>query len=267
MKKIISIVLVLILAVSFTACGQSNNKDKVIKVGASPVPHTEILEQCRSYIESKGYKLEIVEFTDYVLPNQSTYNGETDANYFQHIPYLDHFNDSHDMNLVNVLKVHFEPLGIYQGGKGTTIDELKEGDKIAVPDDATNCARALQLLAKNNIISITNDLGLKTTIKDIDSNGYEIIALEAGNIAVQLPELTFAVINGNYAVDFKLIDKIVAQEDSSSIAAGTFANIIAVKPENKDTEKIKVLCEALQQDSVKEYIKNSYEGRVLPYEE
>ena len=266
MKKVLVFVLVLVLALTaFAGCGQKN--DKEIVVGASVAPHAEILKQCASYIESKGYTLKIVEFSDYIQPNISLEDGSLDANYFQHLPYLESFSSDHNYtDLVSVLKVHFEPLGIYKGTKGDTLANLKAGDKIAVPDDETNCARALQLLAAQKIITITNDKGLKTTVKDIDSKGLEIIPLEASAIAVQLPELAFAVINGNYAVDFGLQDKVVAQEESTSLAASTYANILVCKEKDKDSDKIKVLIDALKQDSVKDYITNTYGGLVVPFE-
>ncbi len=265
MKKLLAIILSVAVLLSFAACGEKT--DKVIKVGASPAPHAEILEKTRAYIESKGYTLEIVEFTDYVQPNTALDTDQIDANYFQHLPYLEWFNGEHKMELVNVKKVHFEPFGIYQGQKGTTLDALKAGDKIAIPDDQTNGARALQLLAANGVITIKNDKGLDTWIEDIDTKGLEIIPLEAGLIASKLPELAFAAINGNYAVDFDITEKIVAQEDSKSVAAGTFANIIAVKKGNEKSEKTTILLEALAQKEIADYIESNYKGLVLPYNE
>lgn len=265
MKKVIIAILVLVLALSaFTGCNKNNSKE--IVVGASPSPHAEILKQCIPYIESKGFTLKIVEYADYVQPNIALEDGSLDANYFQHTPYLEQFSAEHNYtDLVSVLSVHFEPLGIYKGEKGLDINSLKQGDKIVVPDDPTNCARALQLLAAYNIITITSDKGLNTTVKDIDSKGLEIIPLEASAIAVQLPELSFAVINGNYAVDFGLKDKVVAQEKNTSLAAKTYANIVVCKEKDKNSDKIKVLIDALSQDSIKQFITNSYDGLVVPF--
>lgn len=263
MKKITSLLLALVLVLSVFAFGGCAKDEKTIKVGASPKPHAEILEQCRSYIESKGYKLEIVEFDDYVLPNTGTQDGTLDANYFQHLPYLLDFNVKHKTDLVSVLDVHFEPLGIYQGGKGTTLANLKAGDKIAIPDDMTNGARALKLLEAQGVIKITNDKGLETTVKDVDAKGLDIIPLEAKFIAPQLPELAFAVINGNYAVVFNITDKVVASEGVESEAANTYGNILVVKKGNENSEKTQVLIEALKQQSVKDYIANNFGGRVV----
>lgn len=267
MKKFLAILLVLVTLLSFTACNNGTD-EKTIVVGASSAPHAEILRQCEEYIKSKGYTLKIVEYSDYVQPNIALEDKSLDANYFQHEPYLNTFCKDHGYtDLIVAAKVHFEPLGIYLGGKGKDFNSLKAGDQIAVPDDATNCARALQLLATYNVIEITNDKGLETTVKDIDSKGLEIIPLSAETIAARLDELSFAVINGNYAVDFKITDKVVAQEDSVSVAAKTYANIIACREDNKNSEKITVLIEALKQQKIADYITNSYNGLVLPYDE
>lgn len=267
MKKFLTILLVLVTLLSFSACSNTTD-EKTIVVGASSAPHAEILRQCEDYIESKGYKLKIVECSDYITPNIALEDKTLDANYFQHEPYLTSFCSDHKYtDLVVVAKVHFEPLGIYLGDKGNDFNSLKKGDQIAVPDDTTNCARALQLLAAYNIIEITNDKGLETTVRDIDSKGLEIIQMSAETIAIRLPELAFAVINGNYAVDFKITDKVVAQEDIESVEAKTCVNIVACRKDNENSEKIKVLVEALKQQKVADYINNTYEGRVLPYDE
>lgn len=266
MKKFLAILLVLVTLLSFSACSNTTD-EKTIVVGASSSPHAEILRQCEDYIESKGYKLKIVEYSDYVQPNIALEDKSLDANYFQHEPYLTSFCKDHGYtDLVIVARVHFEPLGIYLGDKGNDFNSLKEGDQIAVPDDATNCARALQLLEAYGIIEIVNDNGFETTVNDIDSKGLKIIPLSAETIAARLPELAFAVINGNFAVDRKLTDKIVAQEDPQSVSLKYYVNAIVCREDNKDSEKINVLVEALKQQKVAEYIKNSYDGLVLPYE-
>ncbi len=266
MKKVISILLVLVTLLAFTACSNATD-EKTIVVGASSTPHAEILRQCEDYITSKGYTLKIVEYSDYVQPNIALEDKSLDANYFQHEPYLTTFcEDQGYTDLVIVARVHFEPIGIYLGGKGTNFSSLKEGDKIAVPNDPTNCARALQLLESYGIIEIVNDNGFKTTVKDIDSKGLEIIDLSAESIAVRLPELAFAVINGNYAVDFGITDKLVAKEDPQSVSLKYYVNAIVCRKDNENSEKIKVLVEALKQQKVADYIKNSYDGFVLPYD-
>ena len=265
MKKFRNLLLTLLLVVAFIPLVGCKKDDKVITVGASPTPHAQILEQARSYIESKGYTLKIVEFSDYVQPNIALDDGSLDANYFQHEPYLQQFCESHNMDLVSVAKIHFEPLGIYKGSKGTTLANLKTGDTILVPDDATNCARALQLLAANNVITISNDKGLDTTINDCDVKGLKITPLKADTISANLSEAAFAVINGNYALDWNIKDQLVAQEDSSSEAYDTFSNIIAVKAGNENSEKTKILVEALQQPNIAQYIEDTYDGVVIPY--
>ncbi|MEG2116715.1 MAG: MetQ/NlpA family ABC transporter substrate-binding protein [Clostridia bacterium] len=264
MKKLTSLLLAFVIILSVFAFGGCGDSSKTIKVGASPSPHADILEQCRAYVESKGFKLEIVEFDDYVIPNTETEAGSLDANYFQHLPYLKDFNIKHKTNLVSVLDVHFEPLGIYKGEKGTTLANLKKDDKIIIPDDMTNGARALKLLAANGVISITNDKGLETTVKDCDTKGLDIYPLKAKSIAAQLPEVAFAVINGNYAVDFKITDKVVASEDLNSEAAKTYGNVLVVKAGNEKKDKTQVLIDALSQQSVKDFITKTYGGRVVP---
>ncbi len=260
MKKILALLLALSLTLfAFAGCG---NDEFVITVGASPTPHKQILEQCRPYIEEKGYTLEIKEFTDYHLPNSTLSGGDLDANYFQHEQYLADQIAVHGYEFTSVYSAHYEPLGIYAGGKGTTLADLKAGDKIAIPEDLTNGARALQLLADNGVIEITNDQGLNTTIKDIDSKGLEIIALEAKLIGPMLPDLSFGVINGNYALDFDIMDSSVAFEDST---IDKFINIIVVNTADIDSEKTKILVEALSQQSVKDYITETFQGAVIPY--
>ena len=263
MKKITKVLLTLLLALALLPLVGCKNDAKVITVGATPAPHAQILEEARAYIESQGYTLKIVVFTDYVQPNIALDDGDLDANYFQHIPYLTNFCAEHDLDLSSAAKIHFEPLGIYQGGKGTTLSALEAGDNIYVPDDATNCARALQLLAANNVIEITNDKGLETTVADCDTKGINVTPLEAGTIASSIADASFAVINGNYAVDWELQDKLVAQEDSTSEAYSTYANIVAVKTEDLESEKTKVLVEALQQPNIKQYIEDTYDGAVV----
>lgn len=262
MKKITSLLLAIVLVLSIFAFGGCTQENK-IKVGASASPHAEILEQCKEYVKSKGFELEIVEFDDYVIPNTETEAGNLDANYFQHLPYLKDFNIKFNTKLVSVLDVHFEPLGIYKGDKGTTLANLKAGDKIIIPDDMTNGARALKLLDLNGVISITNDKGLETTVKDCDTKGLDIYPLTANLIAAQLPEVAFAVINGNYAVDFKITDKVVASEALDSEAAKTYGNILAVKEGNEKADKTQVLIDALSQQSIKDFITKTYDGRVV----
>jgi D-methionine transport system substrate-binding protein len=267
MKKILSLIL-LLLVVVLTGCTRNTIDDKKIVVGASPTPHAEILELTREYLLSKGYELEIIEFTEYVLPNKALSSGELDANFFQHIPYLKQYNLDNKVDLVDVLKVHFEPIGVYKG-KGNSFENIQEGSTIAIPNDTTNCARALQLLAQLGLITVDTSKGLLATEADILLNpkNLKFTALEAASIPAQLPYFDFAVINGNYAIGANIsTDKLVATEDSASLAAQTYANVIVVKSENANSEAIKVLIEALKQDFIKEYILNNYKGLVLPIE-
>ena len=265
--KKISLGLVAVLsAATLIGCGGNTSDDKVIKIGASPSPHAEILEQIKEEVEAKGYTLEIIEYNDYVIPNTAVDQGELDANFFQHKPYLDDFNAENGTDIVSVASIHFEPLGIYSE---TLIDisEIGEGAVIGVPNDATNEARALLLLEANGLITLKEDAGVNATINDIESNplNLEIKEIEAAQLPLSLPDLDAAVINGNYAISAGLsVSDAIAVEESTSVAAETYANILAVKAGNEDSEKIKVLIEALQSDAVKEYIENEYAGAVVP---
>jgi len=257
MKKIL-VLITLLLALTLTAC-TSTKEDKVIRVGASPAPHAEILEAIRPLIEAKGYTLEIVEYTDYVFPNTNVEEGELDANYFQHVPYLDYFNENNGTNIVSVLAVHFEPLGLYPG-KTATLAEIQDGAKIAIPNDATNEARALALLESLGLVTVDPAKAAEATILDITSNPYniEFIEIVAENLVVTLPDVDFAVINGNYALEGGITSKVLATEDKDSTAALTYANILAVKEGNEDTKKIQILIEALSSQTVKDFIEDNY---------
>lgn len=264
--KILVGVLTLVLSVGLlTGCG-GKKEDKVIKVGASPAPHGEILEALKDEVKEKGYTLEIVEFEDYVKPNQALTDGDIDANFFQHQPYLTDYNKKNKTDIVGVKKIHFETLGIYKGSK-SSLNDLSKGDKIGVPNDTTNEARALLLLEANGIIKLKQGVGLEATKKDIVSNpkGIEIVELEAAVIPKSLPDLALGVINGNYALSsgLKVTDSI-ANESSTSEAADEYANIIAVRKEDKDSEKTKILEEVLTSDACKKFIQKNYGNAVLP---
>ena len=257
MKKIL-VLITLLLALTLTAC-TSTKEDKVIRVGASPAPHAEILEAIRPLIEAKGYTLEIVEYTDYVFPNTNVEEGELDANYFQHVPYLDYFNENNGTHIVSVLAVHFEPLGLYPG-KTATLAEIQDGAKIAIPNDATNEARALALLESLGLITVDPAKAAEATILDITSNPHniEFIEIVAENLVVTLPDVDFAVINGNYALEGGITSKVLATEDKDSAAALTYANILAVKEGNEDSKKTQILIEALSSQTVKDFIEDNY---------
>jgi len=257
MKKILVLISIL-LALTLTAC-TSTKEDKVIRVGASPAPHAEILEAIRPLIEAKGYTLEIIEYTDYVFPNTNVEEGELDANYFQHVPYLDYFNEKNGTNIVSVLAVHFEPLGLYPG-KTATLAEIQDGAKIAIPNDATNEARALALLESLGLITVDPAKRAEATILDITSNPHniEFIEIVAENLVVTLPDVDFAVINGNYALEGGITSKVLSTEDKDSTAAQTYANILAVKEGNENSKKTQILIEALSSQTVKDFIEANY---------
>lgn len=268
-KRILAAGVAAVLAVGLTACGGKENKadDKTITVAASPTPHAEILEAAKDLLKEKGYTLEIKEFDDYPQQNVVVDEGEFDANYFQHQPYLDNFNEEKGSDLVSAAKIHYEPLGIYPGAS-ENLENIKDGAKIAVPNDATNEARALLLLEENGIITLKEDAGLNATKKDVEENPHniEIVELDAAQIARVVEELDFVVLNGNYALDagFNVQTDAIAKEEADSEAAQTYANIIAVKKENKDSEKIKALVEVLQSEEIGKFITDTYEGAVVP---
>lgn len=268
-KRIILAGAAAVLAVGVTACGGEEKKadEKTITVAASPTPHAEILEEAKGLLKEKGYTLEIKEFDDYPQQNVVVDEGEFDANYFQHQPYLDNFNEEKGADLVSAAKIHYEPLGIYPGAS-KDLEKIKDGAKIAVPNDATNEARALLLLEENGIITLKKDAGLNATKKDVEENPHqvEIVELDAAQIARVVEELDFVVLNGNYALDagFNVQTDAIAKEEADSEAAQTYANIIAVKKENKDSEKIKALVEVLQSEEIGKFIADTYEGAVVP---
>jgi len=267
--KAISLGLVAVLSCGLLiGCGgkQVEEENKVIKVGASPSPHAEILSEVIGAVEAQGYSLEIIEYNDYVIPNTAVEQGELDANFFQHKPYLDDFNANNGTNIVSVAAIHFEPLGIYSAAV-QDVSEIGEGAIIGVPNDATNEARALLLLEANGLITLKPDAGVNATINDIASNplNLEIKEIEAAQLPLSLLDLDAAVINGNYAISGGLsVADAIALEESTSIAADTYANIIAVKAGNENSEKIQVLIKALQSEEVKAFIGGTYAGAVVP---
>jgi D-methionine transport system permease protein len=237
-----------------------------LKVGASPAPHAEILKEAKAALAKKGYDLEIVEYTDYVQPNNALEAKEIDANYFQHVPYLVDFNEKYGTKLVSAGTVHYEPFGIY-AGKTKSLDDLKEGSKIAVPNDVTNEARALLLLEANGILKLKDGAGLDATKNDIVENPkkVEIIEVEAAQTPRSLQDVDVAVINGNFAIAAGLkVKDALATESAESEAAKTFANIIAVRDGDTEKESIKALMEVLQSDEIKKFIETKYDGAVVP---
>ena len=238
-----------------------------IKVATSPVPHAEILKVAKDILAKADITLEITEFTDYVQPNTVTESGEVDANYFQHGPYLESFNEENGTHLVSVAAIHYEPFGLYPG-KSKSLDELADGAKIAVPNDTTNEARALQLLAAQGIITLKEGAGLTATKNDVVDNPHnvEIIEMEAAQLPRTLADVDYAIINGNYAQEagFSVGTDALAVEDATSEAAQTYANLLVVKEGNEDSPAIKALTAALTSQAVKDYINENYDGAVVP---
>ena len=292
MKKLISVTLAGALALSLAACGSTASVSQsaassadaasseaastaetgsdlagtTIKVAASPTPHAEILGVAKDLLAEQGITLDIIEFSDYVQPNMVTESGEVDANYFQHQPYLDSFNEENGTHLVSVGDIHYEPLGIYPG-KSKSLDEIADGAVIAVPNDTTNEARALQLLAAQGIISIREDAGLTATVNDITDNPHnvQVEELEAAQLPRTLADVDYAVMNGNYALEagFSVSKDALATEDANSEAAQTYANVLVVKEGNENNPGVQALLEALKSQEVKDFINETYDGAVV----
>lgn len=266
--KFIKTFAALSLVLGLSACSSSDNAENTIKIGASVTPHAEIIENISSDLEDLGYTVEIVEFNDYVTPNEALLNGELDCNYFQHTPYLEEWVasncDSEDA-LISAASVHFEPLGIYSQ-KYDSIESIPQGAKIAVPNDTTNEARALQLLQENGIITLKEDAGLNAKKNDIVENPYnvEIIELASEAIPSNIDQVDFCVVNGNNALNGDILDSLILSESKDSEAAKTYANIIAIRKEDKDSKKIKDLVDVLLSDKTAEFIEESYNGIVVP---
>ena len=263
MKKIIVIALALVLALS----GISAFAATKLVVGATPAPHAEILEICKDILAEQDIELEIVVFNDYVIPNTSVENGQIDANYFQHVLYLGDFNAQNGTHLVIAEKVHYEPFGIY-AGKTASLAELKEGAKVAVPNDATNEARALLLLEAQGLIKLTEGVGLAATKLDIVENplNIEIIEIEAAQLPRSLGSVDCAVINGNYAIDagLKASDALAVEDGESEVIQQNYANILVAKEGNETNEALLALAAAMKSEQVKAFIEETYEGAVVP---
>lgn len=276
-KKILALALAGVLVVgALTGCGSSKSEssekktdDKKITVAASATPHAEILEEAKTLLKDKGYELEVKVFDDYVQPNNVVESGEFDANYFQHVPYLEQFNEVKGTHLVVAGKIHYEPFGIYPGTK-KDLKDIAKGDKIAVPNDTTNEARALLLLQDNGIIKLKDGAGIKATVNDIEENpnNIEIVELEAAQVPRVVNEVAYVVLNGNYALEANYTVKkdALAYEKSDSEAAKTYVNVIAVKEGNENSEKIKALVDVLKSDSIKKFINEKYDGAVIVYD-
>ena len=271
MKKLIAAALT--GALVFGTVGTSvvfADDDKTITVAASETPHAEILEEAKPLLEAEGYDLEVTVFDDYIQPNEVVESGDFDANYFQHIPYLESFNEEKGTHLVNAGGIHYEPFGIYPGTK-SSLDDIEDGDTIAVPNDTTNEARALLLLQDNGIITLKDGVGLEATVNDIAENPHnvEIVELAAEQVARVAEETSYIVLNGNYALQagYSVAKDALAYEKSDSEAAKTYVNVIAVKEGNENSDKIKALVDVLKSDEIKDFINEKYDGAVIPFED
>ena len=281
-KRVLAALLTAVLGASLlTGCGGSNDSEadgnssagtdtKTITVAASPTPHAEILEHVKPLLEEKGYDLEVTEYEDYVQPNEVVESGEFDANYFQHEPYLESFNEEKGTSLVVAGKIHYEPFGIYPGTK-KSLDEIEDGDTIAVPNDTTNEARALLLLQDNGLLTLKEGAGLEATVNDIEENPHniQIEELEAAQVARVIDEVAFVVLNGNYAMEagYSVATDAIAYEQEDSEAAQTYVNVIAVKEGNENSEAIQALVEVLKSEEVQDWISDNYDGAVIPFTE
>ena len=237
-----------------------------ILVGASPSPHAEILKEAQKLMLDKGYNLEIKEYTDYVQPNNALEAGDLDANYFQHYPYLEQFNEQYGTKLVSAGTIHYEPFGIY-AGKTADLSALADKAKVAVPNDVTNEARALLLLEAQGLLVLKEDAGLNATRNDIVENpkNLEIIEIEAAQIPRSLQDVDIAVINGNYAIAAGLkVSEALAVEASDSMAATTYGNVVAVREGDENTEGIKALVEVLKSEEIRKFMEEKYEKAVVP---
>lgn len=273
MKKKI-LLAVLALALVLTSCAKKESKtedgqttstdNKKVVIGVSPAPHKEIAEKAKEILEKDGIELEIKEFDDYVTPNTSLEEKDIDLNFFQHIPYLDNFNKERGTKIVSLGGVHIEPLGVYSK-KYKSLDELKDGDEVIIPNDATNGARALKLLEENNVIKLKENAGLEATEKDIAENpkNLKFTPVEAATIPRAYEDAAIAVINSNYALEAKLSPKndAIATEKAEG---NPFANVIASREEDKDNETYKKVLQAFQSDEVKKYIEEKFEGEIIP---
>ena len=238
---------------------------ETLVVGATAAPHAEILEVVKPILAEQGYDLQIQEFTDYVLPNRALEEGELDANYFQHIQYLESYNEQNGTDLVSAGEIHYEPFGIY-AGKTTDLSQLPDGATVFVPNDITNEARALLLLQDQGLLTLKEGAGLEATPNDIEENpkNLEIVEMEAAMIPRTMDDCDIAIINGNYALEAGLnVSEALAAETSDSLAAQTYANVVAVRSGDENSEKIQALVQALCSDEVKEFIDATYNGAVV----
>lgn len=278
MKKILSLVLAIALLGTLLAgcapkqesaapvpetAGEKEKAETVLKVGATPIPHAEILDVVKPLLEQKGIKLEVAVFDDYVQPNTSLADKEIDANFFQHQPYLDNFNAERGLNLTSLTKVHVEPLGLYSKTL-KNVDELKDGSTIAIPNDATNNARALLLLQANGIIKLKDGGNITSSENDVVENTKNIKfeAIEAAQLPRVLEDVDAAIINTNFAIPAGLnpVNDALIIEDGNS----PYANILVIRQGDENREDLKELAAALNSPEVKKFIEEKYEGAIIP---
>lgn len=251
---------------SSAAPASSAGELKKLVVGASPTPHAVILKKAAELLKAKGYDLQIKEFSDYVLPNTALQDGQLDANYFQHQPYLDDFNKEKGTTIVSAGAIHYEPFGVY-AGKTKSLSDLKDGATIAVPNDTSNEARALLLLQAQGLIKLKDGAGITATQRDIAENpkNLKFKEIEAAQLVRALPDVDVAIINGNYALEGGLkVSDALAVEAADSLAATTYANIVAVRKGDENREDIKALVEVLKSDEIKKFINDTFNGAVVP---
>ena len=237
-----------------------------IKVGANITPHAEILREAQPILAEQGITLEIVELEDSVTPNTGVIEGSLDANYFQHVPYLEQFNEENGSDLVSIGAIHYEPFGVY-AGKTKSLADLPDGAVVAVPNNVTNEARALLLLQQEGIITLKDDAGINATVADITDNpkNIEFKELAPEQLVQALPDVEVAVINGNYAIEGGLsVKDALAVEANDGLAAQTYGNIIATSPDKENDEALKALVKVLQGKEISDYINATYDGAVVP---
>lgn len=268
LKVLVAAVVAVVAALTLVACGNtaSDGDEVTVKVGASPAPHAVILEAAAPALEAEGITLDIVEYQDYVQPNANLADGELDANYFQHVPYLDDYNEKNGTDLVPVAKVHFEPMGLY-AGKAASLDELPDGATIAVPNDTTNEARALLLLQDQGLIKLDESKGLQATPRDITENpkNLEFLELDAPALPRALEDAELAVINANFALGAGVdTSKLLVAESADSLASETYANVLVVRAGEENEDTIKKIAEALHSEDVKKAIEAEYGSAVVP---
>ncbi len=263
-KKALALALAAALCLTLlSACGGKQNT--TIKVGASPTPHAEILEKAKEILAKDGITLEVVSYDDYVLPNNNVEDGQLDANYFQHITYMNNFNEANGTHLVSVAGLHYEPFGIY-AGKTASLDALADGAVVAIPNDPTNGGRALLLLQEQGLIKLKDGSGLEPRLDDVAENpkNLDIKELEAKLLTTTLQDVDIAIINGNYAIGAGLkFSEALAVESPDGIAGTAYVNVLAVKEGREKDEAILKLVEALKSDEVRQFIDEKYAGGVV----